>query len=458
MLKHRVNWDKINTWKTKEKAAPAGIMRGIRMSCETYLHQVFGIDSTIACMAREAEEGIRGIFKKIESVGEINQYKVIAAMQEHRLSDSHFSGTTGYGYNDRGREVLDLVYASVFKAEDALVRHQIVSGTHALAISMFGNLRPGDELLSVTGKPYDTLEEVIGIRGEGFGALKDFGVSYRQVELTADGRADIEGIKKAIGAKTSMVLIQRSRGYNWRPSLSIAEIRNIINEIKDINKNIIVLVDNCYGEFAETEEPVEAGADLIAGSLIKNPGGGLAPSGGYVAGKAKYVRNAAYRLTTPGIGKEAGATLGNNRLMFQGLFFAPHVVTESLKGAVFCARIMQMLGFDVSPAPGQPRGDIIQAVRFNNPESLIAFCQGIQKGSPVDAFVTPEPWDMPGYDSQVVMAAGGFIQGSSIELSADAPVKPPYIAYMQGGLVYEHVKLGILTALKSMKEKRLIRF
>lgn len=428
------------------------------MSCESYLYKVFGIDDVIAGVARDAEDSTKSVFSRIESIREINQYKVIAAMQEHRLSDSHFSGTTGYGYDDRGREVLDLVYASVFKAEDALVRHQIVSGTHALAVCMFGNLRPSDELLSVTGRPYDTLEEVIGIRGEGCGSLKDFGISYRQAELAADGSADIESIKRAVGAKTSMALIQRSRGYNWRPSLSISEIRKIISTIKDINKNTIVLVDNCYGEFVETEEPVEAGADLIAGSLIKNPGGGLAPSGGYIAGKARYVRNAAYRLTTPGIGKEAGATLGNGRLMFQGLFLAPHVVAESLKGAVFCAGIMQKLGFDISPAPGQPRSDIIQAIRFNNPERMIAFCQGIQKGSPVDAFVTPEPWDMPGYDNQVVMAAGAFIQGSSIELSADAPVRAPYIAYMQGGLVYEHAKLGVMIALKNMKDKQLIRF
>ncbi|MGE5614150.1 MAG: aminotransferase class I/II-fold pyridoxal phosphate-dependent enzyme [Bacillota bacterium] len=427
------------------------------MSCEAYLHQVFGIDRAIAGMAHEAEDSVREIFKKIDSVREINQYKVIAAMQEHGLSDSHFSGTTGYGYNDRGREVLDQVYASVFKAEDALVRHQIVSGTHALALCLFGNLRPGDELLSATGKPYDTLEEVIGIRGEGGGSLRDFGITYRQVELKADKSADIDSIRRSIGPETAMVLVQRSCGYDWRLSLGIAEIKKIVDAVKDINKNIIVLVDNCYGEFVETEEPVEAGADLVAGSLIKNPGGGLAPSGGYIAGKARCVRNAAYRLTTPGTGKEVGATLGNSRLMFQGLFLAPHVVAESLKGAVFCARMMQMLGFDVSPAPEQPRSDIIQAVRFNNPESMIAFCQGIQKGSPVDSFVTPEPWDMPGYDSQVVMAAGGFIQGSSIELSADAPVKPPYIAYMQGGLVYEHAKLGIMIALKNMREKQLIR-
>ena len=418
----------------------------------------FGIDETIIGLAQSAENEIKDTFRKIEAVREFNQYKVIAAMQEHHLSDSHFGGTTGYGYDDKGREVLDAVYASVFKAEDALVRHQIVAGTHALAICLFGNLRPGGELLSVTGKPYDTLDEVIGIRGGDGVSLKDAGVSYRQVDLLESGSIDLDGVKDAINEKTSMVLIQRSRGYSQRPSVKIREIKRAVSAIKEINKDIIVMVDNCYGEFTETEEPVEAGADLVAGSLIKNPGGGLAPAGGYVAGKARYVRNAAYRLTAPGLGKKVGATLGNSRLMFQGLFLAPHVVAESLKGAVFCASIMDRLGFETSPLPGQSRSDIIQAIKFNNPDSMIAFCQGIQKGSPVDAFVAPEPWEMPGYDSPVIMAAGAFIQGSSIELSADAPLKPPYTAYMQGGLVYEHVKLGVMTALKYMKERQLIRF
>ena len=430
----------------------------MKITTQNYLKHSFSIDEAIIETAYAAEKEISDVFKEIEATREMNQYKVIAAMQEHRLSDTHFGGTTGYGYDDRGREVLDAVYASVFKAEDALVRHQIVAGTHALAISMFGNLRPGDELLSATGKPYDTLEEVIGIRGEGAGSLKDFGISYRQVELNGDGSIDQKGVREAINEKTAMVLIQRSRGYSWRPSIKIREIRRLIEVIKEIRNDIIVLVDNCYGEFVETEEPVEAGADLVAGSLIKNPGGGLVPSGGYIAGKAKYVRNAAYRLTTPGLGKKVGATLGNSRLMFQGLFLAPHAVAESLKGAVFCAAVMHRLGFETSPQPEQLRSDIIQAIKFNNPESMIAFCQGIQKGSPVDAFVSPEPWDMPGYDSPVIMAAGAFIQGSSIELSADAPLKPPYTAYMQGGLVYEHVKLGVMIALKYMKERQLIRF
>lgn len=425
---------------------------------QDFLKHTFGIDESIIRLTEGVEQEIRDIIREIESVREINQYKVIAAMQEHRLSDSHFGGTTGYGYNDRGREVLDSVYASVFGAEDALVRHQIVSGTHAIAICLYGNLRPGDELLSVTGKPYDTLEEVIGIRGEGAGSLKDFGIAYRQLDLLEDGGIDTDNIRTVMGPRTKMVLIQRSRGYDWRPSIRIEVIRKAVEAVKRVNKDAIVMVDNCYGEFTETEEPTQAGADLVAGSLIKNPGGGLVPAGGYIAGKRELVQNAAFRLTTPGLGKEAGATLGNNRLMFQGLFMAPHAVAESLRGAVFTAALMRKLGFETSPGPAEKRSDIIQAIRFNDPDNMIAFCQGIQKGSPVDSFVTPEPWDMPGYDSKVIMAAGAFIQGSSIELSADAPLKLPYIAYMQGGLVYEHVKLGVMTALKYMKERNLAGF
>lgn len=424
---------------------------------EEYLKSEFGIDKSIIQISKRAEKEIEDNFKSIDSVKEYNQYKVIKAMQEYRLSDSHFSGTTGYGYDDRGRDILDAVYAHVFKAEDALVRHQIVSGTQALALCMYGNLRPGDELLSVTGKPYDTLEEVIGIRGEGAGSLREFGITYSQVDLLSDGEIDCEGIGNALNGKTRMVLLQRSRGYEWRPSIKIEEIKKVISFIKEIKKDVIVLVDNCYGEFVEEMEPTEAGADLIAGSLIKNPGGGLAPTGGYIAGKEEFVKKAAYRLTSPGLGKKVGSTLGNNRLMFQGLFMAPHVVAESLKGAVFCSEIMRALGMETSPQLYEKRGDIIQAIKFNNPDSLIAFCQGIQQGSPVDAYVTPQPWDMPGYDCPVIMAAGAFIQGSSIELSADAPIKPPYIAYMQGGLVYEHVKLGIMIAVQKMMEKGIIK-
>ncbi len=422
-----------------------------------YLIKEFGISSNILDLAEEVEKEISCITKEIEAVREYNQLKVIKAMQNNSVSESHFAGSTGYGYGDRGREVLDMVYADVFKAEDALVRHQIVSGTHAIALCLFGNLRPGDELLSVTGKPYDTLEEAIGIRGHGEGSLKEFGITYRQVELLDNGEIDYENIRKSINDKTKMVLIQRSRGYSWRPSLKIEDIRKAVDFIKNIKENVIIMVDNCYGEFVETEEPVEAGADIIAGSLIKNPGGGLATSGGYIAGKQEYVRNAACRLTAPGLAKEVGASLGQNRLMFQGLFFAPHVVAESLKGAVFCAALMEKLGFEASPSSKEKRSDIIQAIRFNREDYLVSFCQGIQKGSPVDSYVTPEPWNMPGYEHPVIMAAGAFVQGASIELSADAPIKAPYIAYMQGGLTFEHVKLGVLTSIELMNQKGILR-
>ncbi len=415
-----------------------------------YLKQNFEIEDRVIELAEQAEIAAQKAFEQIDGIKQLNQLKVIKAMQENKLSDSHFNGTTGYGYDDRGREVLDSVYANIFKAEDALVRHQIVSGTQALALCLFGNLRPGDELVAVTGKPYDTLEEVIGIRGENCGSLKEFGVKYKQVELRPDGKPDIEQIKNVITPTTKMAMIQRSRGYSWRDALCIEDIKNVINTIKSINNSIIVMVDNCYGEFVEEVEPIEVGADIIAGSLIKNPGGGLALTGGYIAGRRELVEQAAYRLTSPGLGKEVGASLGNNRLMFQGLFMAPHVVAESLKGAVFCAALMERAGFETLPSVQAKRSDIIQAVKFNNEQSLIAFCQGIQKGSPVDSYVTPQPWDMPGYDSPVIMAAGAFVQGSSIELSADAPIKSPYIAYMQGGLVYEHVKLGNMIALQKL--------
>jgi cystathionine beta-lyase family protein involved in aluminum resistance len=422
-----------------------------------FLDEEFGINGTVINISKQAEKDIREVFQKIDYIQQFNQLKVIKAMQKNNVSDSHFTGTTGYGYDDRGREVLDAVYADIFKAEDAMVRHQISAGTHALAICMYGNLRPGDELLSITGKPYDTLEEVIGIRGEGGGSLKEFGIFYRQVDLLEDGSLDFEGIKTQINDKTKMVFIQRSRGYCWRPPMSIDDIEKAVKLVKSIKSDAIIMVDNCYGEFVEEREPVEAGVDIVAGSLIKNPGGGLAPSGGYIAGKEICVRKAAYRLTTPGLGKEIGPSLGHNRLLFQGLFLAPHVVSESLKGAVFCASLMNKLGFETSPMPKDKRGDIIQAIKFNNADHLIAFCQGIQKGSPVDAFVTPQPWDMPGYDSPVIMAAGAFVQGSSIELSADAPIKPPYIAYMQGGLVYEHVKLGVMIAVQMMMDRGIIK-
>ncbi len=421
-----------------------------------FLEREFGISKTVIDLSEKAESKAKPLFDRIERIRGYNQLKVIKAFQRHHLSDSHFAGTTGYGYGDRGRDLLDAVYADVFKTEDALVRHQIVSGTQALALCMFGNLRPGDILVSATGKPYDTLEEVIGIRGEGSGSLKDFGITYSQVELAEDGSIDLAGIASVITAKTKMVLIQRSRGYSQRRALSVREIGVAVKSIRDIKNDVIILVDNCYGEFTEEAEPTEAGADLAAGSLIKNPGGGLAPTGGYIAGREKYVYNAACRLTSPGLGKKVGASLGNNRLMFQGLYMAPHVVAESLRGAIFCSEIMGMAGFLCNPAVGDERYDIIQAVDFGDSECLIEFCRGIQKGSPVDSHVMPEPWDMPGYDSPVIMAAGAFIQGASIELSADAPVKPPYTAYMQGGLVYENVVLAVMTALQRLKEKGLI--
>ena len=413
-------------------------------------YKEFNIDPQIIEMVKTAENTVKESFDQIDHVKEQNQLKVIRAMQRERLSDTHFSGTTGYGYNDRGREILDAVYAHAFSAEDALVRHSITCGSHALSLCLYGILRPGDELLSITGKPYDTLEEVIGIRGEeGSGSLKDYGITYSQVELN-NGLIDDQAIIKAINNRTKLVFIQRSRGYAWRPALTISEIERVVKLVKSVKSDALIMVDNCYGEFVEDREPTEVGADIMAGSLIKNPGGGIVPSGGYIAGKKDLIEKISYRMTLPGLGREVGATLGNNRLMFQGFFLAPHIVAESLKGAVFAAQIMQDLGFTTHPGPFDPRCDIIQAIRFKSEKEVIAFCRGIQKGSPVDSFVTPEPWNMPGYDSPVIMAAGAFIQGSSIELSADAPIRAPYTAYMQGGLVYEHVKLGVMCAIQEL--------
>jgi cystathionine beta-lyase family protein involved in aluminum resistance len=418
----------------------------------------FNISDDIVALADQAEAAVSSAFSGIEKVREFNQLKVIEAMQSQRLSDTHFSGTTGYGYNDRGREVLDAVYAKAFGAEDALVRHNITCGSHALSLCLYGILRPGDELLAVTGKPYDTLEEVIGIRSKpGSGSLKEFGVSYRQIELTEKGTIDYQAIRENIRPETKMVFLQRSRGYALRPAVTVEDIEQVVRLVKSIKPDILVMVDNCYGEFVEKKEPTEVGADIMAGSLIKNPGGGLVPSGGYIAGTKEAVEKVSYRLTLPGIGREVGATLGQNRLLFQGFFMAPHVVAESLKGTVFTSEIMGRLGFETYPGPFAVRCDLIQAIRFNREDAVIAFCQGIQKGSPVDAFVNPEPWDMPGYDSPVIMAAGAFIQGSSIELSADAPIRPPFTAYMQGGLVYEHVKLGVLRAIQELVNRGIVR-
>lgn len=391
-------------------------------------------------------------FAQIDGVAEYNQLKVLKAMQEHQVGEACLLGTTGYGYNDLGRDTLEAVYASIFHTEDALVRPQITCGTHALALALMSNLRPGDELLSPVGKPYDTLEEVIGIRPSR-GSLAEYGISYRQVDLLGDGSFDYEGIRGAINEKTRLVTIQRSKGYQTRPTLSVARIGELIAFVKAIKPDVICMVDNCYGEFVETIEPTDVGADMVVGSLIKNPGGGLAPIGGYIAGKRECVENAAFRLTSPGLGKEVGASLGILSSFYQGLFLAPVVTAGALKGAIFAANIYEKLGFKVVPSGTESRHDIIQAVEFGTPEGVIAFCQGIQAAAPVDSHVTPEPWDMPGYDAKVIMAAGAFVSGSSIELSADGPIKPPYAVYFQGGLTWQHAKFGILKSLQSCVDK-----
>ena len=374
-------------------------------------------------------------------------------MQKARVSDIHFAATTGYGYNDLGRDVLEDVYAKTFHGEAALVRPQLISGTHALHVALSGNLRPGDELLSPVGKPYDTLEEVIGIR-DSVGSLKEYGVTYRQVDLLSDGSFDYEGIRQAVNERTKLVTIQRSKGYATRPTLSVKRIGELISFVKSLKPDVICMVDNCYGEFVERSEPTDVGADMIVGSLIKNPGGGLAPIGGYIAGRKDCIDRASYRLSAPGLGKEVGASLGLNQSFFQGLFLAPAVVAGALKGAVFAANIYERLGYPVVPDSKESRHDIIQAVTLGSSEAVVAFCQGIQAAAPVDSFVTPEPWDMPGYDAPVVMAAGAFVQGSSIELSADAPIKEPYAVYFQGGLTWYHAKLGILMSLQKLIDKR----
>lgn len=414
-----------------------------------------GISRNVLDFGTKIEEKLKARFEEIDKNAEFNQMKVIKAMQENRVSDIHFAATTGYGYNDLGRDTLEAVYASVFHTESALVRPNLISGTHALSIALSGNLRPGDELLSPAGKPYDTLEEVIGIR-ESTGSLKEYGVVYRQVDLLPDGTFDYESIGKAINEKTRLVTIQRSKGYDTRPTFSVSQIGELIAFVKKIKPEVICMVDNCYGEFVERIEPSDVGADMIVGSLIKNPGGGLAPIGGYIAGRTDCIDCASYRLTAPGLGKEVGASLGLNQSFYQGLFLSPTVVAGALKGAVFAANVYESLGFPVVPDGSQSRHDIIQAVTFGNPEGVIAFCQGIQAAAPVDSFVTPEPWDMPGYDAPVIMAAGAFVQGSSIELSADAPIKPPYAVYFQGGLTWYHAKLGILMSLQKLLDAGLI--
>lgn len=401
-------------------------------------------------LARQAEEEIRPQFERIDRIAMLNTRKVMTAFQDNKVSDSCFAGTTGYGYDDLGREVLDKVYAQVFCTEAALVRIGFVNGTHALSAALFGILKPGDTLLSVTGLPYDTLRNAIGIEGDCHGSLKFYGINYKQVDLK-DGEADLEAIKAALADRSiSAVLIQRSRGYENRKALSAEEISEICSAVKSVAPNVTVMVDNCYGEFTGEHEPTEYGVDIMAGSLIKNPGGGLAPTGGYIVGRKDLVENAAMRLTTPGIGGECGASLGNNRLLFQGFLMAPHIVAQAIKTVTFCSAMMKKIGFESSPAPDEARNDIIQMVTLKNGENMKKFCRGVQAGAPVDSYVTPEPWQMPGYNVPVIMAAGAFVQGSSIELSADGPMREPYTLYVQGGITYESGKLGIMMAVNEM--------
>ena len=419
------------------------------------IYRELGVSDQVYAYGERILASLKERFEAIDQVAEYNQMKVIKAMQDNRVSDVHFAATTGYGYNDLGRDTLEDVYASLFHTEAALVRPNLISGTHALHIALSGNLRPGDELLSPVGKPYDTLEEVIGIR-ESCGSLKEYGVTYRQVDLLPGGKFDYDGIREAINERTKVVTIQRSKGYDTRPTFSVEQIGELISFIKKIKPEVICMVDNCYGEFVETIEPTDVGADMAVGSLIKNPGGGLAPIGGYIVGKKECIDRASYRLSAPGLGREVGASLGLNTSFYQGLFLSPTVVAGALKGAIFAANVYEKLGFPVVPNGSEERYDIIQAITLGSAEGVIAFCQGIQAAAPVDSYVSPEPWDMPGYDAPVIMAAGAFVQGSSIELSADGPIKPPYAVYFQGGLTWYHAKLGIMMSLQKLVEKGIV--
>ncbi|MGI6733114.1 MAG: aminotransferase class I/II-fold pyridoxal phosphate-dependent enzyme [Anaerovoracaceae bacterium] len=423
---------------------------------ENLLTESMGISKKVLDYVQTAESQIAELFADLDDIMAYNQYKVLDAFQKCRITDMHFSWNTGYGYNDPGREALEKVYATVFGTEAALVRPIIVNGTHALTLMLTGVLRPGDELIYCTGSPYDTLWEVIGLRGEGRGSLKDFGISYQQVELKPDGSIDLEALGRVISSKTRAVAVQRATGYGWRKAITIEEIEKWASYVKSINPDILCLVDNCYGEFLDTKEPTEVGADVAAGSLIKNPGGGLALTGGYIVGREDLIEKISYRMTSPGIGGECGLTFGQSRTMFQGFFLAPKTVNGAVKGAILCAKVFENLGYEVCPGPFDKRSDIIEAVRLGNPEAVIAFCEGIQAAAPIDSHVTPVPWEMPGYEDQVIMAAGAFVQGSSIELSADAPIREPYIVYFQGGLTYEHSKFGVLKALQAMEDKGLL--
>ncbi len=417
------------------------------------MYSFFSLENEFKEMVLKIEEKIAHRLKEIDRIAEYNQGKVLKAFQKYQVSDFHLQSSTGYGYDDVGRDTLDKIYADVFQAEVGLVRPHIVSGTHALAIGLFGLLRPGDELLYITGDPYDTLEEVIGIHGEGMGSLKEWGVSYQSVPLLENGKVDFEKVAKAINHKTKVIAIQRSRGYAWRPSFSIDDMKEMIEFVKEIKSDTITFIDNCYGEFTDKVEPTAIGADVIVGSLIKNPGGGVAKTGGYLVGKETVIKQISYRLTAPGIGAKVGAMYGHTADFYQGFFLAPHFVAEALKGGVFASALLEQLGYDTNPHWNEKRNDIIQAIRFFNQEALIAFLQGLQKGSPIDGHYAPEPSLLPGYQDPVIMAAGVFIQGASLELSGDAPVKDPYIGYIQGGLTYQHVKWGILTAIQLMVDK-----
>ena len=419
-----------------------------------YETNFFNIDNKLTELDKKALERSEKQFERIDSITEYNQLKVLNAFIKNGVSESAFAGSTGYGYDDRGREVLEKVMADCMGAEDSLIRHNFVSGTHTLTVALFGVLRPGDKVICLTGRPYDTITGVFGIDEKNDGSLADFGVEYGQVELKADGTPDIEEIKRVLGAeKPKMAYIQRSRGYSTRPSLKIADIEVIIKAVREVSPESIIMVDNCYGEFVETKEPCDIGADIIAGSLIKNPGGGIAPTGGYIAGRKDLIEKCAYRLTCAGVGREVGATLGHSRELYMGLFSAPHVVGEALKTAVYTASLFELLGFSVTPTSEEVRGDIIQCVTLGTAQGLIAFCQGMQSGAPVDSFVVPEPWDMPGYTDPVIMAAGAFTLGASIELSADGPLRPPYAAWMQGGINFHSAKAGVLLAAQKMLEK-----
>ena len=420
------------------------------------IYKMMGISDNVLRLSEKVDEKLKDRFEKIDKVTEYNQMKVLSAMQKNKLSEAHFAPTTGYGYNDIGRETLEKVYADIFHTEAALVRPQITCGTHALYLALSAILRPGDELISPVGKPYDTMEEIIGIR-KSTGSLAEYGVSYKQVELLEDGSFDYDGIRNAISDKTKMMTIQRSKGYLTRPTFSVAQIGELISFIKNINPEIICMVDNCYGEFVDIIEPSDVSADMVVGSLIKNPGGGLAPIGGYICGRADCIEKAYYRLTAPGLGSEVGATLGVNRDFFQGLFQAPQVVNGALKGAIFAANLYESFGYECTPNGEDERHDIIQAITFHDPDKIVAFCEGIQYAAPVDSYVTPTPWAMPGYDCDVIMAAGAFISGASIELSADAPMHEPYTVYFQGGLSYDHARFGIMKSLSRMEEKGLVK-